>query len=1768
MDNVLQTNGVPLTVFGGAVPELAPEDLPEGASPFNQDCDYNPGSVFTRGGRTGVYTFLNNTILRNPFLGQSLPGAHAPNEAAWTNPNNITLNNPATPAICVLNGAATATIEYGLDTHTQSGTTGLSWSASAPANAIHPSAFFSTNPSGAITIDTPGWTNGLFGFGGQDYWETMSPGGTATMTFHLSGAQPISNGLLVTVQGDGQAPIKGTSYGGSSGVTSTVTIGPAGQFSAVGIVYWMNVTGTGFTFGGVATPWDPTQSTVSDNVGNFWQFIGVSEAVTSNTGMTFTSIWTCLTPVPNAKPTITITLRTSAGSILNVGNMSVNLSEMQHWIATGIYAGADQLLQQSNNGVNGFTIGPLTPNETNSFCIVVAAQSNNNAQPMTIPSGWGNYPGVTSLTWGNFFARSIAAPISFTTSWGGAPSNYAAVMINLPQASGIGAYPWHTCDNFSGSWPPAPLTLTFGANVLTAGNMIVVFSMVANISTAPANVTYSDTQNNHYNVFTSGGQSNGTAFCAIGVATNIAGGANNVITLNASGIGTSHNTEAYEFYMGPVPPNTSNFSQVLTGSGYVNLPLAETIMGLQVIVAGNQTSAASSSVVNVSLNIPGSQTFQVPLNNVNNSFTIATPLSNWGVQLTPALINNLQIQVVASSPVQDTISIYALQLKVNVSPNPPSNFNYIKTYEQTDGEIDTLLLDAAGFLWDEDVDSNPTVLNTIPNASILPNTFAKSVTFNDIEYIAFSNLQNGTDVPRQWNGTNLDRISMVGPGDKCQASVTGGSGGSNTTPIATITQAPKVQIRRISWGASINAQSDSTPGNVLVVSLPGGSTHGGNPPLNMNNGDTVVLSSITNPFPLKGGGSLPYNLNGTYTIQSNGAPIIGGGETDTAFTLQAPAVQYGYSNDFGVPPTSGWFYQDCVATVTLQAPLPNVNVNSQITISGTSTPYDNTWTVIAAPNASAMTITQAVLVGGIATYSFNLAVGSQPPAQNQTVSVANCLNGTSSNDPNIFNFPAKQIQSVSISGTSGSFTVQLPGPDVTPPQNQQGNQPPATANVAGTIFKFDAGQIVNSGNQVTGGAIVTAGQVATGIRKVCYCFLTRSGYITQPSPINTFNVTSGAGSITVTGLSPGPPNVVARIVCFTGANGGNFFYIPTTQYVTVSGQTPIKNDSTILNNNSQTTATFSFSDAVLLSATAIDIPGNNLFNTIELGSCRGLITYASRMFAWSEQLKVTNFRNLSFDGGYNSASGTLLPLGWALDPTNGSGGSLSLGSSVFGWSYFINNSTVSTQTTYGMLTQNAYQDEFGVAIIQANAFYSVRITALCQPQPQSGGNLVVDLFSPNVVGAILGSFSIPLASMTTTMQIYTGTLLTNVLTAPVPSDLQLRIYATSIPAGAQILIDRVEPFQTLVPVLTTALKGSYANNQEAFDLTTGVCGPSQNSQPINGALELFDLLYALKEKSWFSTFDNGVTEPNRWNWKEVSNKVGTIGIHSYDWGEGWAVTANRQGAYFFEGGEPIKISQEIQPVWDAINWQYGYTLWMRNDPEQRRITIGVPIATPNQWMPEFPVNANPTSPNVVLMMNYRELNTGSALAQTGPIRSTFTGRLMSPEPARKWSFWNIACPYSDFISRANNQWPQLYCTGYSDSKVFTLQAASLNDDGLAINSFWVSYGFVKPEAADAKGLGLFRMEFPYFTVLATGSGVLNTYVYPESPFNLPYALDATSLPTQSQGDLEIGVNVKGQRFFVRVGTNAVGAAFRCSKMVVPLIPDTWAPIRGYNVITA
>lgn len=87
---------------------------------------------------------------------------------------------------------------------------------------------------------------------------------------------------------------------------------------------------------------------------------------------------------------------------------------------------------------------------------------------------------------------------------------------------------------------------------------------------------------------------------------------------------------------------------------------------------------------------------------------------------------------------------------------------YQKTFVQANGQPLTLFLDSLGNLWKEDVANNPGVAVSI--GSVTPGSYCTSVTANNREWMAFHDGLHGTDIPRQFDGVNFDRITQDGPG--------------------------------------------------------------------------------------------------------------------------------------------------------------------------------------------------------------------------------------------------------------------------------------------------------------------------------------------------------------------------------------------------------------------------------------------------------------------------------------------------------------------------------------------------------------------------------------------------------------------------------------------------------------------------------------------------------------------------------------------------------------------------------------------------------------------------------------------------------------------------------------------------------------------------------------------------------------------------------------------------------------------------------------------
>src|SRR5438445_5387312 len=242
-----------------------------------------------------------------------------------------------------------------------------------------------------------------------------------------------------------------------------------------------------------------------------------------------------------------------------------------------------------------------------------------------------------------------------------------------------------------------------------------------------------------------------------------------------------------------------------------------------------------------------------------------------------------------------------------------------------------------------------------------------------------------------------------------------------------------------------------------------------------------------------------------------------------------------------------------------------------------------------------------------------------------------------------------------------------------------------------THFTFTAatGGLAASG----GGTASAAGSIATGVHQVCVIFKTRQGYLTKPSPATNWTASGGKRAV-VTNIPTGPSNVVARLLCFTGAGGASFFY-------TGSGST-LFSGNMVIADNATTSIVVDFSDAILLAGTNVD----DLFKLIELGDCAGVLDYAQRLFWWGERNKLNNWVNLGFDGGFTGPSLPHYPLGWTPDSVFAPGGTDEESFVVWGAAYsIVGNGTTATR---GLMTQPAVQDALGAPLVVANTDYTVR----------------------------------------------------------------------------------------------------------------------------------------------------------------------------------------------------------------------------------------------------------------------------------------------------------------------------------------------------------------------------------------------------------------------------------------------------------------------------
>jgi hypothetical protein len=1088
---------------------------------------------------------------------------------------------------------------------------------------------------------------------------------------------------------------------------------------------------------------------------------------------------------------------------------------------------------------------------------------------------------------------------------------------------------------------------------------------------------------------------------------------------------------------------------------------------------------------------------------------------------------------------------------------------YAKSYIQPNGNPLNLYLDSNGILWKEDVTASPGTYSQLLQTQ--PGSYAKSCTAFGREYIAISDGQHGADVPLQYDGTNLDRVTQDGPGgNPCVV-----QDFAQDIDIVTIDDlsSPQTIVAATELGSTATIQTANAHGLRVddLVLVDGVSVSGYNGTWKV----IAVPSPTTFDFTANssslaaGTGGTEYPLTVVVTTADphgllKGDTVVISGNSNTA-----------YNNNLASTTPSFWTVSAVTSPTTFEfqriTGTGGAGFSVTVTVPGKSMPWSPTsnpsYNYGLNDGTAAVVVPLSISAGNILIFKATGSVtpsDSRPPAPPDGAPPATGTSGGSTGHhfPTLY-MPGSTLGLAGVCGamTSGGGTVVQP--------ISIGSSRTLTAPVGATevqvgvnddhysdnLGSFQVSVTLASGGGTggTGGTVAIGGLSAPGDHQLVVIFQTRQGFQTAPSIPIKF-ASAGQKKIQISNIPIGTDNVSKRILAFTGAGGDNFFYIPV-KALEAGAEVAT---STVLDNNVDTSLVVDFADNTLFASVAIDIPGNNLFEMQTLTPCVGFFNYASRLFTWGERNNVVNFQNMGFDGGYNPTKPTL-PLGWTTETPTHAGGLLVDGD--FGWAWRIVGTSGSGRQ--GALFQDADHDYYGVTIIQTRTNYSMRVWGKTSVD-NAVGNFVVAILEN---GVDLTVATIPLSSFSTLgnfAEVQFSDMTPDQFQA---GNLKLLIATEGQPSGQTLDVDELEILYTDDPYRRTA-RASYVRAPEQFDGLTGNIGPETDVTPIECMDVLRDTLYFYTQSGIHSTNDNAGTEPYGWQVNQFANAVGVCSLFSEDRGEEWHILATRSGPRVFDGSGPYKVGQEIQPDWDAINWNAQKTIWVQNDVITRRCYFGVPTGSN-------------VTPNKVLVLDYRELDTAGQVAGAAPVRVGRTGGLISSDFARKWTTWNVKANFGNSLKTSANDEQMFFCggngqalgsgTGYGN--VYYLDDAKLTDDNYGeIFPYYITYFFIGSELEQAIGSGCHRKLFQYLSMFVSGVGRIQVTPLIDAISNNWPSTPAYTLSANPTFDLEFGLQALGERCAFKITPlpmpNQTNKKFNLQKMVVTLRQDAVAPIRG------
>lgn len=1122
---------------------------------------------------------------------------------------------------------------------------------------------------------------------------------------------------------------------------------------------------------------------------------------------------------------------------------------------------------------------------------------------------------------------------------------------------------------------------------------------------------------------------------------------------------------------------------------------------------------------------------------------------------------------------------------------PAATRTYSKSYVDPKGIIFNLYFYSNGALTVENVTTTPGVETLLSQTSATA-SWAKSSTAFGREYIAISDTLHGSEIPLQFDGVNLDRVTQDGPG---------ASGNVSSVPI------PAVAM--VASGAPVVL-------NLTESDPEGGDGSGYFTAIDMYTMDSVASVNIGDQITISGYSGASAPMNGTWPVLaiflSSGSPgnliqlsaylppttvfsvasatgTVGGGTTIqrvnnlvTVTTAAAHQLQPGYQAQItGMPAASvGTSISSVVVnnedlpglatvtTATAHGLVPQLRV-SLVGIAGTAvgggiTALSRQGQIVTATTSTAHGLTPGAIVtiAGVANASFNSTVtvlnviSATVFTYIQTDVDATDSTGTVTLNWPIFNTQTPTYFEVVSAPTPTTFQVQLDYSD--------GSWSGGTVTYAwdGTFFVKDVPgptsftylQYGPNATSSTVGNVTPYGQAAPGKRQMVCFFITRQGYTTRYSPPVSV-VTNGGQYLSVTNIPIGPSNVIARVLAFTGAEGAYFYWIPAPPQV--NGQ--LVGTSTIINDNTTTSTILDFSDPTLFAGLGISTAGNNLANQTVIDGALGFARYASRLITYGQRNNIQNLLNMGFDGGYLPAAPTL-PTGWA----GGGAGSIATGHYGSGWT-----------TSATPLTQSFYEDFSGAPIALGNTAYTFRAWV------SAAGTVTA------TISSIEGSFTSTaiLTASAAGWYEHTFSLKTPV---SIPDDMLIGI------TGSGVIVDEMSIVFTDTPYATTLL-GSYVNNPEAFDGVSGRFGPVDDTHQTLALGIIRSNLYLLTQdpSGRMHQTSQGNTEPSGWTVDEVGQNCGTVSAFSLTvsqandntggGGEEWFAWYSSSGPRIFGGEFPFKIAQEIMrrkgrvppgspDDLSNINTAAQTTVWGLNDPIAKIMYFGVPMNSA-------------TAPSNVWMLNYLGCETAGEIASQDPVhRATNTGKMIANDLGRKWSPWNRPMNSAALMFSSDGGLQPFFCGGNgltsgssttgAYGNIYTLDPSmNVDDDYGVIVPYYVTSALPDPELAQGLGIGGGLKLCSYAYGLISGTGTMTISIL----FNLLSKVWRINSGTggspiimneNPDNDTEFGCGqATGKRFWFKfASTPTTGSAndFELNNWTVAIKKNARMPIRGSN----